>query len=105
MLLNRLHDPQHWMPVKFLQREIDEVSVWVDRDRVAMRQEEFSFQSNRFSRLAKHGNVSRFCRDIQQSQTGIERPHRDELLCGDSRPRLSGGQTYGPPAPPQAAEI
>ena len=89
------------MSVKFLQREIDEVSVWVDRDHVVMRLEEFSFEHRRFSPLAKHGDVSRFCRDIQQSQPGIEGQHRDELLCGDSRRRPDVWAA----SPPQEAEI
>ena len=86
-------------PFEFLQRKIDKVRLGNQPQHCDHAAATASLPVRRFSGLAKHGNLSRFCRHIQQSQTGIERPHRDEILCWDSRPfgtlragsRLSGG--------------
>src|ERR1700692_3153317 len=63
------------MAIDILQREIDQMSIGVDRNRVRVRHRKRAYGDESLPVLAKDGYVSRFRRDIQLLESGIEREH------------------------------
>ena len=72
MRLDRFHDPQDGVAVNVLQREVDQMRIRVNANRVSMGHEQPTLAHQRPALLAKDGDVPRFGGYIQQFQTGIE---------------------------------
>jgi hypothetical protein len=63
------------MAVDILKREIDQMGVRVDRNRVRVRHRKRAYDDQGLPVLAKDSHVAGFCRDIQLLESGIEREH------------------------------
>jgi hypothetical protein len=72
---SRFHNPQKRMAIDILQREIDQMGVRVDRNRVRMRHRKRAYGDEGLPVLTKDGHVSGFCRDTQLLESSIEREH------------------------------